>query len=233
MISALVALFRPLYQPILKLKLEPPHLPEGSALVRHLKPEPSWLTLKYLRVFLASAGQWLGVLFLTGAALSTGQPLLLGTTVAAWLLVLGILSFWLVATRLDFDLRHYLVGDKSLRVSQGAVFRREITLSYANVQNIEVTQGPLEKLLGLKSLTVSTAGGSAMAKGAEYAGGHSVTLEGLKNADELRELILGMLKKQKDAGLGDHAPHEPAGFDPALLEQVRLAAERLERSAAR
>ena len=49
----------------------------------------------------------------------------------------------MVTTRVDFELRHYLVGDRSLRVAQGAWTREEVTLSYANVQNIEVNQGPL------------------------------------------------------------------------------------------
>lgn len=57
---------------------------------------------------------------------------------------------------------------------------------------------------------------------------HLAKLEGLQNADEVKLLILGMLKGQKDAGLGE--PHDAAhsgGLDTAALEEVRIAAVNL------
>ncbi len=225
MIALLVKILRPLILPLLKLKLEPPHLPEGSTLVRELKPEPAWLTLKYLGVGVGAVGSMVGS-FVAAAALIVAlkdygwiPATLMG------LIILGSLSFGLVAARLDFELRHYLVGDKSLRVSQGAVVRREVTLSYANVQNLEVTAGPLETLFGIKTLTISTAGGSGRPGEANL---HEAKLEGLKNADEVKSLILGMLKGQKDTGLGEpsDAVHSN-GLDTAALEEVRAAAVNL------
>src|SRR5438094_857286 len=50
MISAFVRLLKPLFLPLLRLKLEPPHLPEGVTLVRHLRPAEPWLGLKYAGV---------------------------------------------------------------------------------------------------------------------------------------------------------------------------------------
>ena len=41
MIALIVRMLRPIFLPLLKLKLEPPHLPEGTTLVRELKPEPA------------------------------------------------------------------------------------------------------------------------------------------------------------------------------------------------
>jgi membrane protein YdbS with pleckstrin-like domain len=223
MLALVVRMLRPLFLPVLKLKLEAPKLPEGTALVRELKPEPGWLTLRYLRVALGSLGPFFGTLGGTaGLVVALGGT---GIAIAAllWLVVLGTIGFGLVSTRLDYELRHYLVGDKSLRVSQGALTRREATLSYANVQNLEVSQGPIEGLLGLKSLTVSTAGGGAVRPG--EANLHQVKLEGLKNAEEVKQLIMGMLKGAKDAGLGEPAASaQGAAMDSAALEDVRAAA---------
>jgi membrane protein YdbS with pleckstrin-like domain len=164
--------------------------------------------------------------FTAGLAAQAGAGALIASA-AICLMVLGWLGFGLVATRLDYELRHYLVGDKSLRVSQGAVVRREVTLSYANVQNLEVTQGPFETLFGIKTLTISTAGGSAVAG---QLNPHLAKLEGLRNAEEVKVLILGMLKDQKGAGLGEEAAHSP-GLDTAALEEVRLAAIELKTAA--
>ena len=123
MIALLVKILRPVFLPILKLRLEPPHLPEGNTLVRELKPEPAWLTLKYLGVFAGAIGS-------LGGAIGGSAALIVALGDRGYLLaallclfVLGSLGFSLVAMRLDYELRHYLVGDKSLRVSQGDVQR--------------------------------------------------------------------------------------------------------------
>ncbi len=225
MIALLVKILRPLYLPLLKLQLAAPHLPEGTTLVRELKPQAGWLTLRYLGVLLGAAGPVFaasvsGVLLV--AALKGTGAVLAGLIALA---ILGLVGFGLVAARIDFELRHYLVGDKSLRVSHGAIVRREVTLSYANVQNLEVTQGPLEGLFKIKTLTISTAGGSAAPGTVNL---HEARLEGLSNAEEVKQLILGMLKGHKDAGLGEppDAAHS-AGLDTAALEEVRTAAVNL------
>lgn len=221
MISAFVQLLKPLALPVLKLKLEPPHLPEGVALVRHLKPAEAWLGLRYAGTLVGFSVQ----LFVFTSALVASvaaqklEPTLF-IAAALGLLLVGLV-FSLVTTRIDFELRHYLVGDRSLRVSQGAIIRREVTLSYANVQNIEVLQGPLERLFGIKSVTISTAGGAAVAGGHTS---HEVVLAGITDADAVRELILGMVKKQRDAGLGEAKSSSPESINAELLAEVRDAA---------
>jgi membrane protein YdbS with pleckstrin-like domain len=133
----------------------------------------------------------------------------------------------------DYELRHYLVGDRSLRVTQGVWKREEVTLSYANIQNLEVAQGPLQRLFGFKSLTISTAGADATAAANGLGNSHLVQLVGLPDADELRVLMLSMLKQHKDTGLGDVAHHAaPTGLSLKRLEEVRAAALAL-RDAAR
>jgi membrane protein YdbS with pleckstrin-like domain len=227
-----ISLLRPIFLPLLKLSLTPPHLPEGTALVREQKPGREWLTWRYLTTLLGLSGQLFAVVVAVIALASTGP---LGVAGASVLLLLegAVMSFTLVAVRVDWELRHYLIGNKSLRVVHGALTREETTISYANIQNIEVTQGPLERVLGFKNLTISTAGASNVAQG-QLA--HAVVLAGLPDADELRALILEMIKAQKDTGLGDAAPVTPAagglGFSPKVLEEVAAAARAL-RDAAR
>jgi membrane protein YdbS with pleckstrin-like domain len=226
-VDFLLRLLKPLFLPLLKIDFATPHLPEGSSLVRSLKPTEKWLAYKYLQTLV----RFLQPFIFTGIAVVplVGKMKGWGFALAllAFLLELVGIAFALVTTRVDFELRHYLVGDRSLRVAQGAWTREEVTLSYANVQNIEVTQGPLERLFGFKSLTISTAGADTT-PGAENS--HLVTLVGLEQADEVRQLILGMLKHQKDSGLGDVTGHHdtPApAFSLERLREIRDAANAL------
>ena len=65
----------------------------------------------------------------------------------------------LLVIKLDYELRWYLITDRSLRIREGIWSVREITLTFANVQNVSVTQGPVQRLFGVSEVVVETAGG--------------------------------------------------------------------------
>jgi uncharacterized membrane protein YdbT with pleckstrin-like domain len=231
-ISSLVAALRPLIEPLLKLRFEPPTLPEGSQTLRRLKPSGSYLAYAYTGAVLAHVLPLLGAPVLILLGLVVGGPGGLPLLLAGGLLFvggLGMLSVALVTVRLDWELRDYLIGSRSLRLREGAFVQRELTLSYANVQNVEVTQGPLERLFGFKSLRVSTAGGSR-GKPGERATGHEARLVGLEDAEAVRDLILSALRQQRDTGLGEPSSHEAPSSRTRLLEEIRDAAAALQRA---
>jgi len=219
----LLRLLKPLFLPLLKLDLTAPHLPEGSSLVRSLKPSEQWLAYRYLQTLFGFLNQFIGVGIAVIAAVAKLRGWGLVIALGIFAIEAFLIGLALVVTRVDFELRHYLVGDRSLRVAQGAWTREEVTLSYANVQNIEVNQGPLERLFGFKSLTISTAGADTT-PGKENS--HLVTLVGLQDADEVRALILGMLKHQRDSGLGEPGAQVQSGSPLLLsrLNEIRAAA---------
>src|SRR4051812_11768507 len=81
--------------------------------------------------------------------------------VPAGLILLHLLlsAFSLAVVRLTFEKRWYLVTDRSLRVREGVLSIREMTVNFANIQNISVSQGPLQRGLGISDLRLDTAGG--------------------------------------------------------------------------
>ena len=60
--------------------------------------------------------------------------------------------------RLDYELRWYIVTDRSLRIRAGLWSLQESTMSFANLQQVEVRQGPLQRLLGIADVRVQSAG---------------------------------------------------------------------------
>lgn len=122
---------------------------------------------------------------------------------------LASLPFTYAAVRLDWELRWYIVTDRSLRIRAGIWSLQESTMSFANIQQVEVRQGPLQRLLGIADLRVQSAGGG----GGEMKGHqmedslHTGVFHGVDNAHEIRDLILDRLKKFRAAGLGDPEDH--------------------------
>ena len=118
------------------------------------------------------------------------------------------IPFTFLMVRLDYELRWYIVTDRSLRIRSGLFHVREMTMTFANIQHLAVHQGPLQRVLGLYDLKVRTAGGGG-AEGDEHQPGSksSVThighFHGVNNAPAIRDLIIARMKRARDAGLGD------------------------------
>jgi len=144
------------------------------------------------------------------------------------------LPFSLAATRLNFELRWYIVTDRSLRIREGIFGVREMTLTFANVQNIAIRQGPLQRLLGIADVVVRTAGGGSASsdhgheRSALGASMHTGTLRAVDNAEHVRDLILDRLRRLRDAGLGDpdDRQHQGSTAAPESSADVLRAAAR-------
>lgn len=154
--------------------------------------------------------------------------------VLAWILYLTQFFFSWALLRLNYELRWYMLSDRAIRIREGIATVREKTMALANVQNIAVRQGPLQRLLGIADVEVKTAGGGASSAGPHgrrKAMGepmHVAFFRGVDNAEEIRDLVREGVRRQRDAGLGDpderahdHAPHAAAAAAVELLREAR------------
>ena len=82
-------------------------------------------------------------------------------------------------------------------------------MSFANLQQVEIMQGPIQRLLGIADLRVQSAGGGGgETKGHEQHDSlHTGVFHGVDNAQEIRDLILDRLRHFREAGLGDPDDH--------------------------
>ena len=76
-------------------------------------------------------------------------------------------------------------------------------MSFANLQQVEVSQGPLQRLLGLADVKVQSAGGSDNPHGKPQDDLHTGHFHGVDNAHEIRDLIQDRLRRFRESGLGD------------------------------
>jgi uncharacterized membrane protein YdbT with pleckstrin-like domain len=137
-------------------------------------------------------------------------------------------------TRLNYDMRWYVITDRSLLIREGIWIVREITLTFANAQNVRVTQGPLERLFGFSNVEVDTAGGGGDRgpHGEQSTRPHRAALRGLENPGAARDAILEHLRRHRTAGLGDPDDHAGvhAGLTPSLLDEILQEARNLRRT---
>lgn len=145
------------------------------------------------------------------------------------------LPFTYAMLRLDFDMRWYVVTGRSIRIREGIASVKEKTMTFANIQNLTVRQGPLQRLLGIADLEVRTAGGGGAGEGKQSHGTgeslHVAHFRGVDNAEEIRDVVRAGIRLHRDAGLGDpddHAlPLPPAGEAGVPSASVAAARELL------
>ncbi|HEY7335199.1 MAG TPA: PH domain-containing protein [Bryobacteraceae bacterium] len=128
------------------------------------------------------------------------------------LLVIAFLAsafFTFLQQRLNYELRWYVITDRCLRIRSGILNVHEITTTFANIQEVRLSAGPLQKVLGLADVEVHSAGGGS---GKRSSDSHVARFEGVDNALEIRDFILARLRQYRDSGLGEKDHARPSGL---------------------
>ena len=222
---------------------EPPTLPVigGRA---PIATRPANGFLNYQRTLFVVG--WVWPLIGTAAAvvaLTFGLPVygvLLALPIAAFVAA-ALVAGW-IGVHLRFDTQWYVISDRSARIRRGVWIIDESTITFENVQDITVTQGPLQRLFGIADVVLETAGGqvSTSSHGHTSVASNKGHLQGVADAAALKELIAARVRASRSAGLGDdrahHAPSSLGAAHVALLKQIlaelRAASGRPPRSAA-
>jgi uncharacterized membrane protein YdbT with pleckstrin-like domain len=219
---------------VLKISDAPPEAPSGE------QPEVFRASEKYLTYLLVQWAIKCGILFFsTGPGVIAGAVAVVVENKHTWIAPVLLIPFGVlfalfallsyVAIRIDYDYRWYVLTDRSLRIREGVWSMREVTLTLANVQDIKVSQGPIQRLLSIHDVIVDTAGGSGATEKASVQG-HRGILRGVEVGSALVEKIRARVKQQRGTGLGDHDEH--VEVDPFLdaLRGLREEARKLRES---
>ncbi len=109
----------------------------------------------------------------------------------------------------------YRLDDHGVSMKVGLLFRKESNLTYRRIQDVHVTRGLLQRWFGLSSVAVQTASGSSTAE---------VTLEGVRDADALRDFLYDRMRGARDDGGAETSgasASAPADEALVLLREIR------------
>ena len=91
------------------------------------------------------------------ALLDVGAWLVVGVVAA----VVAVVVLWLPTVR--YEHWHWRLSSLAIELRHGVVVHRQDAVPYFRIQQIDVNQGPLDRLLGLATLEVTTASASGSA----------------------------------------------------------------------
>ncbi len=143
-------------------------------------------------------------------------------TIAIVIVLLSIAVISYLAIHLRYDTTWYVFSDRSMRLRRGIWVIHESTITFENIQNVKVMQGPLQRWFGIADVVVETAGGggSSQESGGGY-GSHAGVIEGVAEASQIRDAIMNRANLSQTTGLGDESDEPNAlhrNWSPAHIE---------------
>ncbi len=97
--------------------------------------------------------------------------------------------FALVPLYFRYHTLQYEVDEEGVTARWGILFRREVSLTYARIQDIHLSSNLVERWLGLAKVQVQTASGSAKAE---------LTVEGMLQFEAIRDFLYARMRGAKD-----------------------------------
>jgi putative membrane protein len=123
---------------------------------------------------------------------------------------------------------HYRFDADGVSMGYGILFRRELHLTYARMQDIHLSQNLFERWLGIGSVTVQTAGGGE---------GGDLVITGVRDFEAIRDYLYARMRGVREgrAATPVAAATSPATAAPdaeetllAIRDELRAAARALE-----
>jgi putative membrane protein len=109
----------------------------------------------------------------------------------------------------------YRFDQEGVSMRWGILFRHEIILNYARIQDIHLRSNILERWLGLARVLVQTASGSSSAE---------MTVEGLREFEAVRDFLYARMRGVRDAAQKS-APARPSSTEENSAAGVGAASE--------
>jgi uncharacterized membrane protein YdbT with pleckstrin-like domain len=106
----------------------------------------------------------------------------------------------------------YRFDEEGIHMRVGLLFRREVNLTYARIQDIHLKSGLIQRWLGLANVEVQTASGSATAE---------LVIEGFKEFEAIRDFLYTRMRGYQAKKTGASAPGEPSDDVVRLLHGIR------------
>ncbi|GAB4481007.1 MAG: hypothetical protein Kow00124_28280 [Anaerolineae bacterium] len=186
-----------------------------------LRPDPR-LRTKYYVATLLVALLMLAMCVPMGMGIGSDAGGRSGALIGLWI-ALGANALWIIPTLLlvgpYYRSISYEFDDDEVIVRAGVITRSVKHVPYRTVTNIEIKRGPLDRLLGIGTLKVQTAGMSEQ-------GGAEQSLAGLQDVDAVYEQVAAALRAFRGALPPTQAGEEgvraaaPAASNGALFEAM-------------
>jgi membrane protein YdbS with pleckstrin-like domain len=155
--------------------------------------------LKRLYAIYAFGGFFIGIFWWAATAFFIAWVILpIDPSITIWVIVavlvlagtpIAVAAYWIPTF---YKTIKFTLEDDEIIVEKGVWWKVKSVVPYNRVTNINIDQGPISRTFGLAKLTIQTAGFSMGSGGGGRAA--EATIFGIQNFEEIREVILEMVR---------------------------------------
>lgn len=120
------------------------------------------------------------------------------------------LIFFLPYYFFRFRTLRYRFDEEGIHMKVGVLFRREVNLTYARIQDLHLRSGILQRWLGLANIQVQTASGAS---------GPEMVIEGFKEFESIRDFLYTRMRGYRMKAEGSPGAGSAAAAAPATAER--------------
>jgi len=114
-----------------------------------------------------------------------------------WLILMGLIAVWIPAF---YKSLVYAINSDCVRLAKGVFWKKNVTVPFTKITNVDVTQGPLQRAFNIGTINIQTAGAGG-AQGARP----ELVLVGVRELQGLKESIMERVR----------------GYNPLRSEEIR------------
>ncbi len=129
-----------------------------------------------------------------------------------WVVLMGLIALWIPVFYRSLQ---YVIDSDGVRMKKGVFWKRNVTVPFAKITNVDVTQGPLQRAFDVGIIHVQTAGAGG-AQGAQA----ELRLVGVRDLEGLKETIMDRLRGRKPAATEPAAGSTTEISEPDKLDRI-------------
>ena len=173
-----------------------------------VKPEKEQRTMWFIGwaiPFVIGLTVWVVLLLVVG-------KLALGLCLVGWLILMSLILLWIPAFYKSLE---YVIDSDSIKAKRGVFWRKRVTVPFTKITNIDVTQGPVQRMFDIGTVHVQTAGAGGP-QGAQA----ELKLLGVRDLDEVKDTIMERARGYTISGADETKEKIVQESDLQILERM-------------
>jgi len=152
------------------------------------------------------------VVFLAVIPPGEAEWLVLLLCLVGWLVVMGLILVWIPAYYKSLE---YLIDSDSIKMKKGVFWKKNVTIPFTKITNLDVTEGPVQRMFGIGTIKVQTAGA-----GGQQGAQPELKLLGVRDLEGVKDSIMERVRGYTISGSSEVKEKAAEGGDSEILGRM-------------
>lgn len=150
------------------------------------------------------------------------EPIIMGFVL---IIVFVFFFLFLLYVPAYYNTLEYVIDKDALRMKKGVFWRTRITIPYGKITNLDITQGPVERLYKISHINVQTAGASGGQSGMPA----EMVMSGIADCEAIKNIIMSHIGTPGAVASTHSEPTDDLSLQKAILAELTAIRKAVEK----